>query len=70
MPSELLQGEDDTNWGILNGNFFNGSLELSNKYKDPSLGSGKNMGTIASDISRGTWTIGSKTVTKYHIMRQ
>lgn len=54
IPSELLQGEEATNCGMVNGNFFKGSLLLPSKYKDPSLGSGKNIGIIALDVSTGT----------------
>lgn len=60
MPSELLHGDEDTNCGMVNGNFFKGSRTSPMRYKDPSLGSGRNTGTIASVIFEGTCTIGSK----------
>lgn len=60
IPSVLRHGEECTNWGILKGSFFKGSLLLPIKYNEPSLGSGKNMGISASDVSSGTWTIGSE----------
>lgn len=45
MPSELRQGDLATSSGIVNGNFFKASLSDAPKtYKDPSLGSGRNIG--------------------------
>lgn len=61
IPSELLHGDDATNSGIVKGSFFNGSLLSPTRYNDPSLGSGKSTGTIASLVSVGTLTTGSET---------
>jgi hypothetical protein len=54
MPSELLHGDDATNCGIVKGSFFSGSLLPPNKYNEPSLGSGKNIGIMALLVSTGT----------------
>lgn len=54
MPSELLQGDEETSCGIVNGNFFKGSRTSPIRYSDPSLGSGRNTGTMASVIFKGT----------------
>lgn len=63
MPSELLQGDKETSCGMVNGSFFKGSRTSPTRYSDPSLGSGKNTGKIASVIFEGTWTMGSATNT-------
>lgn len=45
MPSELLHGDDATSCGIVKGNFLSIWPPFApNKYKDPSLGSGKKIG--------------------------
>lgn len=54
IPSELLHGDDATNWGIVKGNFFSGSRLFPNKYSEPSRGSGKKIGIIAFVVSTGT----------------
>lgn len=63
MPSELLQGEEATSSGIVNGSFFNGSPVLPTRYNVPSRGSGNKTGTIAFFVSKGTLTIGSTITT-------
>lgn len=65
MPSELLQGEEATSSGIVNGSFFNGSALSPTRYNEPSRGSGSRTGMIASLVSKGTLTIGSTKKTSY-----
>lgn len=59
IPSELLQGEDATSSGIVNGSFLKGSPVLPTKYNVPSRGSGNKTGMIAFFVSKGTFTTGS-----------
>lgn len=60
IPSELRHGDEATNWGMVKGSFFKGSRFPPRTYRDPSLGSGKNNGMMASLVFDGTLTTGSE----------